>query len=103
MPKKYKVYITRAAQQDIEEIWEYISNDSIHNAASFIDKVEKHIFSLEMHPERNPLIPENKILHGKYRHMVYKKYRIIYRIQNRSVFTLRIIHGSRLFHSDMLE
>ena len=103
MPKKYKVYITRAAQQDIEEIWGYISNDSIHNATAFIDKVEKHIFFLEMHPERNPLIPENEILLGKYRHMVYKNYRIIYRIQNRSVFILRIIHGSRLLHSDMLE
>ena len=103
MPRKYKVYITRTAQQDIEEIWEYISNHSIQNATHFIEKVEKQIFSLEMHPERNPLISENEILQGKYRHLVYKKYRIIYRIQNKSVFILRVIHGSKLIYSDMLE
>ena len=102
MPKKFNVKITLSAQNDIEEIWQYIAVDSVKNAIKFIDELEKLIFSLELFPKRNPFIPENQILHTEYRHLIHQNYRIIYRISKSTVYILRIIHGYRLLTSDMI-
>ena len=96
MIKKYQVNITQKAQKDIEQIFYYIADDSINNATNFILQLENKIYSLEDFPERNPLIPENEFFGTDYRHLIYRKYRVIYRIFNKSVFVLRIFHGARL-------
>ncbi len=96
MEKKYKVFLTQHAQNDLEEIYDYIAADSVLNAENFINRLEKRIYSLDTLPERHPLIPENEFFGTGYRHFIYKKYRIIYRIQNGSVFILRIFHGAKL-------
>jgi len=94
--KKYKVNLTQHAQNDLEHIFDYIADDSINNAANFILELEEKVSSLDTFPERHPLIPENEYFGTDYRHIVYKKYRIIYRIIDRLVFILRIIHGAKL-------
>jgi plasmid stabilization system protein ParE len=65
-------------------------------AANFIHKLEEKVDSLDTFPERHPLIPENEYFGTDYRHLIYKKYRIIYRIIEHSVIILRIIHGGKL-------
>ena len=99
MAEKYKVNLTLHAQNDLEHIFDYIAADSIKNAVNFILKLEEQVYSLDTFPERHPLIPENEFFGTDYRHLIYKKYRkyrIIYRIIERSVFILRIIHGAKL-------
>ena len=96
MTKKYKVNLTQNAQNDLEHIFYFISSDSINNAANFLLELEQKVYSLDTFPERNPLIPENEFFGTEYRHLIYKKYRIIYRITESSVFILRIIHGAKL-------
>lgn len=96
MTKTYKVNVTRHAQADLEQIFDYIADDSINNASNFIFELEKMVYSLEYLPFRNPLIPENTYFGTDYRHIIYKKYRIIYRVTENSVFILRIVHGAKL-------
>lgn len=96
MPAKYSVEITPAAEQDVEEIWTYIADDSPENATAFILQLEEQIEALEQFPARCPLIPENEILGTGYRHLIYGAYRTIIRITGKTVFILRIIHGARL-------
>jgi len=96
LKKKYEVNLTRHAQEDLEHIFDYIAADSINNASNFIVELEKSVYSLEHLPNRNPLIPENEYFGTDYRHLIYKKYRIIYRVLENSVFILRIIHGAKL-------
>lgn len=96
MTKKYEVYLTQHAQVDLEHIYDYIASDSINNAIKFITQIENKVYSLENFPNRNPLIPENEYFGTDYRHLIYKKYRIIYRIVKESVFILRIIHGTKI-------
>ena len=96
MIKKYQVNITQKAQKDIEQIFYYIADDNINNATNFILQLENQIYSLEDFPERNPLIPENVFFGTEYRHLIYKKYRVVYRIFEKSVFVLRIFHGAKL-------
>jgi plasmid stabilization system protein ParE len=93
--KKYKVSITKTAQQDFVTIWEYISADNPLNARTFLDEIEAKALSLQLLPQRHQMINENELLGTDYRHLVYKKYRIIYRIDVETVYILRIIHGAK--------
>jgi len=97
LTRKYEVNITQHAQEDLEHIFYYIAGDNINNAKNFIIELEKKVYSLEHFPQRNPFIPENEYFCTDYRHLIYKKYRIIYRTSNNSVFILRIIHRAKLF------
>jgi len=94
--KIYRVFVSRLAQRDVAEIYDYISVDSLDNATAFVLAIEEKVASLANMPDRAPLIPENALLGTSYRHLVYGKYRIIFRVQGDSVLILRIIHGARL-------
>jgi len=94
--KRYKVNLTQLAQKDLEQIYYYIAADSINNATNFVLELEKKIYSLESFPDRQPLIAENEFFATDYRHLIYKKYRIIYRISEKTVFILRVVLGSML-------
>ena len=96
MTKRYKVILTQLAQKDLEQIYYYIAADSIKNAKHFVLELEKKIYSLDTYPERQPLITENEFFATDYRHLIYKNYRIIYRISEKAVFILRVIHGAML-------
>ena len=96
MPKTYKVLLSRHAQNDLAEIYDYIGADSPQNATTFILALEEKILSLAIFPKRVPLIPENILLGTNYRHLIHGKYRVIFRIQAEIVVVLRVIHGARL-------
>ncbi len=98
MIKKYQVNLTQQAQKDLEQIFYYIADDSIKNATNFIFQLEDKVYSLEDFPERNPFIPENEFFGTDYRHLIYKKYRVVYRIVEKSVFVLRIFHSAKLLN-----
>ena len=84
--------MTQLAQKDLEQIYYYIAADSINNATNFVLELEKKIHSLDTFPERHPLIAENELFATDYRHLIYKKYRVIHRISEKAVFILRVIH-----------
>ena len=96
MGKKYKVNISRNAQNDLEHIFSYIAADSMNNAKRFILELEEKIYRLDTFPEGFAYIPENIFYGTNYRHIIHKKYRVIYKIDNNSVYILRVIHGSKL-------
>jgi len=96
LTKKYEVKLTQHAQDDLENIFYFISVDSTKKASKFIIELEEKIYSLEHVPKRNPLITENEYFGTDYRHLIYKKYRIIYRLIENTVFILRVIHGAKL-------
>lgn len=98
MIKKYSIRLTQQAQDDLEQIYYYIADDSINNAANFVLQLEEKIYSLEAFPDRNPLIPENEFFGTGYRHLIHKNYRIVYRIIEKSVYILRIFHGAKLLN-----
>lgn len=103
MPAKFEVKITRAAQDDVEEIWNYIFADNPDQADCFIGQLKKQIGSLERYPQRCPLIVENQILGSRYRHLINGNYRTIFRVSGKTVYVLRVIHGARLMDMSILE
>ncbi len=99
MPTKFSVEITKTAEQDIEAIWDYIAQDNRRIADLFILELEKQANTLEHFPLRCPLIPENQSLGEEYRHLLFGKYRTVFKITGKKVTVLRVIHGSRLLES----
>ena len=102
MPK-YTVSITATAESDISEIFDYIARNTPHAAAGWVDEVERQIRSLERFPLRCPVIPESEGLGVAYRHLLYGKYRTIFRIEESQVIVLRVIHGARLLDLRLFE
>lgn len=103
MPAKYRVRVTRTAERDIEGVWSFTAQDSPENAESFICRLEEQIETLENFPDRCPPIPENELLGTQYRHLIFGNYRTIFRVEKKSVYVLRVIHGSRLLDTSMFE
>ena len=103
MPAKFRVSITRAAENDIDQAWSFIAQDSPETADKFISRLEEQIETLEIFPNRCALIPENEILGTRYRQMVCSDYRTVFRVARRRVYVLRVIHGARLLDASMFE
>ena len=98
MTKTYNVYITRSAEQDILDIWNYICEDSKSGAKKFVAQIETEIAKMKNYPQRCPVINESKIFGIEYRHLVIGNYRIIFKIDTDNVFIMRVIHGSRILN-----
>jgi len=93
----YRVELTERAARDLGRIYRTINTDGSARARDWFNGLEKAIFSLDEHPARAPVIPED----DSPRHLLYGRkpnvYRIIYAIDERShvVTVLHIRHGAR--------
>lgn len=90
----YKVKWSPRAVSDLEEICDYIARDSEHYAAFFARKIISIIESIPQFPKSGRIVPE----YGdeSLREIIYKNYRLVYRIKNEVVEIAAICHGARL-------
>lgn len=103
MERTYRVEITATAEADVADIWEYIAQDSPEAASAFILRLEDQIGALERFPKRCPHVPESRLRGERYRHLLFGHYRAIFKIAGDRVIVLRVVHGARLFDTEMLE
>lgn len=103
MPGRYRVEITRAAERDVVEIYEYIARSSPSAAAEWVVEIERQAQTLSRFPKRCPVIPEAEDLGLAYRHLIWGQYRTVFRIDGGIVYVVRVIHGARLLDSGALE
>jgi plasmid stabilization system protein ParE len=101
--QRYKVEITRVAETDIQDIFDYISRDSKTAALRLTEEIENQIETLESSPLRCAVIPEAQELGEKYRHLIFGNYRTIFKIEGSTVIIMRVIHGARLLDMQILE
>jgi toxin ParE1/3/4 len=96
---KYKVIWTKSAEQDLNQIIEYIlNNEEINNAKKIYGKIKSRIFLLNENPEQGRVVPELQLLKiKKYREIIINPWRIIYKIDYNKVFILLVIDGRRNF------
>lgn len=95
--KRYSVLLTPDAQQDLQDIYDYVAeDDATMKADALLDKLEAGVTSLERFPERGTVIKElrdNGIT--EYRKIYFKPYRIIYRVLAAQVMVYLIVDGRR--------
>jgi len=95
--KKLKLIWTNEALNRLTEIDEYISYDSIARARKFINNIIKSTTSIPQYPQKGRIVPEFNI--SEIREIIYKNYRIVYRIKKDQIQILTIFEAHRLIRT----
>ncbi len=94
---KYEVFLTKQAEEDIIEIYDYVAKyDSVRKAHNLIEKIHESCLSLKKHPNRGHSLPElERINLRDFLEIHYKPYRIIYQIRKKEIYIHSICDGRR--------
>lgn len=93
----YRVLLTRSAERDLEEIYDYIAeSDTQGNADLVLKKLLEVAETLAALPERGSY-PKELLVLGirEYRQAHFKPYRLIYRVIGKQVLIYMIADGRR--------
>ena len=96
-----KIKWTHEALDQLIEIEEYISKDSPSRAIQFMDQLIEHAEVLSDKPRIGRTIPE--LANPDIRELVFKKYRIVYRLKANCIEILTVFEGHRLLRADTFE
>jgi toxin ParE1/3/4 len=94
---RHEVLLTAGAERDVEAIHEYIAeSDGPLRAAKWLDELRRVIDTLSRSPERGSRPKELLALGIKeYRQVLFKPYRVVYRVFERRVVVLLVVDGRR--------
>jgi toxin ParE1/3/4 len=96
-PAKFEVLLAAGAEQDLESIYDYISEfDCVANANYVLNGLMDVVESLSIFPERGSF-PKELVNLGirEYRQTFLKPYRVIYRVTGNQVIIYLIADGRR--------
>ena len=91
-----KLKFSDKADQDLENIGDYIAKDSPRRAVTFIDELQLHCKRASEQPYAYPARGD---LGPGLRMAVHGKYLILFRPEGNTVFIERIVHGARDLHN----
>ena len=95
MENNFEVVIFPLAQADMEEIFNYISNNLKNKIAAgkLINDFKRTIEMIRLFPESFPLINNEYVNDKNIRKVSLKNYIIFYRIVNYEIQIIRVLHG----------
>ena len=82
------------AENDLNEIIDYIAQDSLEYALSFYERISEKVESLTQFTKMGRKVPE--LDDPNIRELILRNYRLIYRILGDKVQIIRLFHGSRI-------
>ncbi len=96
MKAEFDVLWTAAAEDDLHRIIEFISVEQPEAAMEILKRIKEAAGELDQFPGTG-LIVSALLMQGisRYREMVIKPWRLIYRIQDRKVYVVTLIDGRR--------
>jgi len=97
--QNYDIRYLPIAEDDLNEIIDYLLEHSIDAANTFIDELERLEERLSTFPESAALIRNKKLQSRGYRVAVIGDYLLFYTLRNERVYVMRIIHGKRNYLS----
>ncbi len=83
---------TKQAQLDLIDIWSYIAEDSISAADKFLFTLDNQVKSIATAPKMGRLRHE---LADKLRSFPVGNYIIFYKIQDKELILIRVLHAAR--------
>lgn len=100
MPRaKYTVRLLSAAEQDFNEIIDYVLSENTGAALSIADKIESNLQFLENSPLLGRIPNDEELLRLGYRYLIVLDYLIFYKIEETKIIVYRILHGARNYKS----
>jgi len=98
--KNYKIFWTHNATIDLEEIIEYIFQDRQTVAIKIYNDIKHNCKKLKTQPKRNRIVPElQNIGINNYREIIYKTYRIIYKLDEKEIYIIAVVDSRRDFET----
>ena len=95
-----KLTWTHEALKRLIEIEDYIAEDSPTRAQKFTNQIIQKAESLKKHPQKGRIVPEFSI--PELRELIYKNYRIVYKIKEESLEILTVFEAHRLIRINEL-
>lgn len=96
---KYDIVVTNLAQDDLEEILNYISVDlsAPKSAIEMLNKIKSIFENLSINPLMYPLCNIDNLKAKNYRKAVINNYLMFYRVddKNETIYIMRFIYGRR--------
>ncbi len=96
-----KIRWTRESLLRLFEIEDFIAQDSPDRARQFVDQLIEHAESIPDNPFSGRIVPE--ISNTDIRELIFKKYRIVYRINENDIDILTVFEGHRLLRLDEIK
>lgn len=94
--QKYHIKWTKSAELDLELIIEYIKIDGIDRAKKIFYEIKDKCKKLNTLPNRHKIVPElQQIGITDYKETIHKRWRIIYKVEDTSVYILSVVDSSR--------
>lgn len=87
-----KVYIAAEAEGDLERIADHIARDDPARALSFVIELRDKCMSLADAPLAFPLVPRYERFGVRRR--VHGSYVILYRVEEKRIIVLHVLHGA---------
>jgi len=91
----FKVVVEKEAEEDMKDAVRWIAQYSPDKATLWYFDATEAIESLEHFPARCPLAPESKKFGAEIRHLIFSKYRILFIIEDETVYVLRVRHQAQ--------
>ena len=96
-----KIRWSHEALERLIEIEEYISKDSRDRAIKFVDQLIEHADLLSDKPRMGRTVPE--LANPDIRELVFKRYRIVYRLKANCIEILTVFEGHRRIRIDEID
>jgi toxin ParE1/3/4 len=88
-----RIRFTPSARLQFLEGLAYIRQDNPPAAGRFIERAEKALRRLEVHPESGRVIPEFPDL--PHREVIVRPYRFFYRVEKKTIWIVAVWHGAQ--------
>lgn len=107
---KFRIRYTWDAVNDLDSIFDYISEDNRTAAVKTLARIEKTILNLRDNPRVGTVVSANdfSLNESRYRKIIVKPYIIFYRIGDNEIYISRVLHSRQewihlLFESEFQE
>lgn len=95
MHKQFSVRYLPIAQDDLNNIFDWIAKDNTARALTFVEKIDKRIGALSQSPNLRRIPRNAKLKEYGYRVLILDSYLVFYVIHDKVIKIHRVIHASR--------
>ncbi len=97
MSGPFKIRYLSTAENDLDDIFDYIMRDNPSAAGSLLEKFDHSISQLAINPEIGVIPKDERLKKLGYRMLIVGKYLVFYVVKVNTVQIRRIIHGARQY------
>ena len=96
---KFQVRFLKIAEEDFADIVSFIEVDDVNAAEAIASRIERNLELLSKNPLLRRIPRDEEIRNLGYRYIIVQNYIIFYKVEEKTVFIHRILHGARNYKS----